>query len=213
MKTEELIAGLSLKAGGVRDGAIVQSTWMALGLGLAVSAMIFAMGYGFRDHIGAALHEPMTLAKTLLPLAIGLAALSLTLRAARPGTRPGKMAAAFPLLLLTAVGLLFWNVITTPAGGRMALFVGHSIPVCLPSIILLSTPMFGLLMRALRQGAPEHPARCGALAGLAAAGFAAALYSLFCTEDAPLFYVSWYGTAIGIVTLIGVLAGTRLLRW
>ena len=55
--------------------------------------------------------------------------------------------------------------------------------------------------------------RLGALAGVAAAGGATAIYSLFCTEDSPLFYVVWYGTGIGIVTALGALIGGRALRW
>jgi hypothetical protein len=48
---------------------------------------------------------------------------------------------------------------------------------------------------------------------LLAGGLAAALYALQCTDDSPLFIVTWYSLAIAAVTLIGTLAGRRLLRW
>jgi hypothetical protein len=95
----------------------------------------------------------------------------------------------------------------------MVLFLGHSIPVCLPAIVLLSAPILAGLAAALRRGAPEHTARLGALGGLAAAGLAATVYWLVCTEDSPVLYVAWYGLGILIVTGLGAVLGARLLRW
>jgi hypothetical protein len=140
-------------------------------------------------------------------------ALALTLRAARPGAPAGSAKWVIGLVPLVAVALFAWAFASSLPGSRMALFLGHSIPVCLPSILILSAPVLAGLFAALRRGAPEHPARCGALAGLVAAGFATTVYSLFCTEDSPLFYVTWYGLGILIVTALGAVLGGRLLRW
>ena len=38
-------------------------------------------------------------------------------------------------------------------------------------------------------------------------------YAMHCIEDSPLFYVTWYGLAIGGVTLVSTLIGARVLRW
>jgi hypothetical protein len=65
----------------------------------------------------------------------------------------------------------------------------------------------------MRQGAPERPARAGALAGLAAAALAATLYASNCTDDSPLFVALWYSLAALIVMAAGALVGGRLLRW
>jgi hypothetical protein len=46
-----------------------------------------------------------------------------------------------------------------------------------------------------------------------AAGFATSVYSLVCTEDSPLFYVTWYGLGILLVAGLGAALGARLLRW
>jgi hypothetical protein len=92
-------------------------------------------------------------------------------------------------------------------------FLGHSIPVCLPAINLMSLPILAGLIAALRRGAPVDPQKAGALAGLAAAGLATALYSTFCTEDSPLFYSVWYSVGIAITTALGAVAGSRWLRW
>jgi hypothetical protein len=51
------------------------------------------------------------------------------------------------------------------------------------------------------------------VAGVAAAGLAAALYALQCTDDLPLFVAVWYSLAIVIVSLLGAAAVPRLLRW
>jgi hypothetical protein len=70
---------------------------------------------------------------------------------------------------------------------------------------------------ALRCNAPlcaaaaHQPGLTGA-AGVAA-GLAAALYALQCTDDSPLFVATWYPLAILIVSLLGAAAAQRLLRW
>ncbi len=91
--------------------------------------------------------------------------------------------------------------------------MGHSISIRLTSIPVLSAQILVGALVALRRGAPEHPDRCGAVAGLVAAGFGAAIYSLFCIDDSPLFYGVWYTLSILFVTLIGAVAGRSLLRW
>jgi hypothetical protein len=68
-------------------------------------------------------------------------------------------------------------------------------------------------MTALRSGATTAPGLAGWVAGVAGGGFAAMIYALHCTEDSPLFYVTWYGLAIIGVTVASVLIGRRILRW
>ena len=70
-----------------------------------------------------------------------------------------------------------------------------------------------LFVRALRGGAPASPGLCGALAGLAASGIAATFYATNCFDDSPLFVITWYPLATGILVLSGYLAGLRYLRW
>jgi hypothetical protein len=66
---------------------------------------------------------------------------------------------------------------------------------------------------ALRNAAPANPGLAGAIAGLASAGIAATLYASHCVDDSPLFVMTWYSLAIGVVTLIGYFAGRRWLAW
>lgn len=213
MRTEDLIASLAREPRGTPAGSLTGGVGLAIAAGLPLAVVLFWLMLGPRPGLGAALSDPVTAAKTVLPLILGLLALVLSLRLARPAGRPGlpgSLAFAVPLV---AAALVAGAVLTIPAAERLAVFVGHSIRVCLPSIVIISTPLLAALITALRRGAPEHPVRLGALAGLAAGGLAAAVYSLFCTEDSPLFYVFWYGTGIGIVTALGALIGSRALRW
>jgi hypothetical protein len=91
--------------------------------------------------------------------------------------------------------------------------VGKTMTTCLVTIPLLSILPVGSLLIMLRQGATTGPAKAGFVAGLAGAGFSAAVYALHCTEDSPLFYVTWYGLAIMGVASVSALIGARSLRW
>jgi len=68
-------------------------------------------------------------------------------------------------------------------------------------------------LAALRKGAPSQPGLAGAVAGLAASGIAATFYASNCTDDSPLFVMTWYPLAILIVTAAGYVVGRTLLRW
>ena len=69
---------------------------------------------------------------------------------------------------------------------------------CLTLIPLLSIgPPICLL--ALRNGASTRPGLAGAIAGLAASGIGATFYATNCTDDSPLFVVTWYPLATGFV--------------
>lgn len=213
MRTDELIAALATEPAGRPVTLPSERATVALGMGVALTLALFALVYGPRPDLVGQLGEPLTAAKTLLALAVGLLALPACLRLGRPGQGMGRGAPALwlvPLAGLILAGAAF--AAATPAE-RLVQFIGHSIPVCLPSIVLLATPVgVGLFVR-LRRDAPVRPVLCGAMAGLAAAGLATTLYSLFCTEDSPLFYVPWYGVGMLITTALGALAGHRWLRW
>jgi hypothetical protein len=56
-------------------------------------------------------------------------------------------------------------------------------------------------------------ALAGAVAGLLSAGLAATFYASHCTDDSPLFVATWYTIATALVTAIGALAGSKVLRF
>jgi hypothetical protein len=53
----------------------------------------------------------------------------------------------------------------------------------------------------------------GAAAGLLAAACGATLYAFHCFDDSPLFVATWYTLATALVTAIGALAGSKLLKY
>lgn len=210
MTTEELIGRLAAGASPVEPDHGLQAL-AAVVLAAVVPAAAIVFGYGLRPDLASALLSPMVAAKTALPLLLAALALPLCLRAVRPGTalRPRAIWA----VPLAALGLLLLALVLTPAAGRGMAFVGKSLYVCLPSVVVLSLPVTAALIAALRRGAPVRPALCGALAGLTGGAVATALYSLYCTEDSPLFYAVWYSLGIAVAALAGALMGVRLLRW
>jgi len=95
----------------------------------------------------------------------------------------------------------------------MTRLVGQNSRVCMTAIPAMSLPLLAAALIALRHGAPTRPALAGAIAGLLSAGLAATFYASHCTDDSPLFVATWYTIATSLVTAIGALAGSRVLRF
>jgi hypothetical protein len=95
----------------------------------------------------------------------------------------------------------------------MTRMVGSNSRVCLAAIPAMSLPLLAAALVGLRHGAPARPAVAGAIAGLLSAGLAATLYASHCTDDSPLFVATWYTLATVLVTAIGALAGSKVLRY
>ena len=70
-----------------------------------------------------------------------------------------------------------------------------------------------VLLLAMRHGASTRPSLTGAVAGLVAGGLAATFYAAHCTDDSPLFVATWYPIAIGMLAILGAIAGKILIRW
>jgi hypothetical protein len=140
-------------------------------------------------------------------------AIALVLRLARPGadtTLQTVVLAAAPVLLVIAVIV---ELLVVPASQWQVRLVGDNSLVCLTAIPLLSLPLLAAMLLALRHGAPTSRSAAGAAAGLVAGGLAASLYATQCTDDSPLFVVTWYSTAIGAVSVLAAVLGRYLLRW
>lgn len=213
MKTEDLISQLAADAAPAPAAGLERRAAFGLVLGGVLSVVIYLLVLNPRVGFGHYLMNPLVAAKTVLPLILAGLALVMALRSTRPAAPLGKSRRAILIVPAAVVALFLYAFVTTPEGQRLRDFLGHSIPVCLPMIIVFSIPISAGLIAAMRQGAATRPALSGALAGLAAAGFATALYSTFCTEDSPLFYGVWYSLGIGIATGIGSVLGARMLRW
>lgn len=179
--------------------------------GLALALGLFLTLAGPRADLAQALARPEVAAKLLLPLALAAAALSAAWRTARPARRVSPALLALPVAL--ALGLFVLRLVRTPADRIVADLLGHSAAVCLLSITALAVPAIVAGLAVFRRGAALRPALTGGLIGMAASAGAAAGYALYCIEDSPLFFTTWYGLAILICTGLGAIAGRRLLRW
>lgn len=182
---------------------------LVLPLALALGA--FLLAFGLRPDLGAALQGMAVQAKTLLPLALFGLALWLALASARPGAALRLWPLALPAL--AAAALVIHRLAVRPPAPVLPEILGQTALACLASVTALSALPLLAGLWLLRRGAPTRPGLAGALVGLAAAGGVTAGYALHCTEDSPLFFVTWYGLAMLGVTALGASLGRRLLRW
>jgi hypothetical protein len=212
MKTDDLIRALAND----RPGPVTslgQTLALALLLGLGAAFVVFMALLGPRPDIAAVLHTPRFLFKFVVTLAVGVSAVALVLRLARPETQPRSLM----LLLWIGPALLALGVIlelaAVPAPQWSTRLIGSNSLVCLSSIPLIAAPLLIASLVVLKRGAPTKPVLAGAVAGLAAGGLGATLYAAHCADDSPLFVMAWYTPAVAAVTGVGAAAGSRLLRW
>ncbi|MES2843603.1 MAG: DUF1109 domain-containing protein [Pseudomonadota bacterium] len=209
MKTDDLIALMAADATPARPVApVLVVSFLAV---LGVAGFIFLSVIGMRDDLPGAYAQPLIAAKSVLPVGLALLGLGFAIALARPD---GQVR-LWPLSVIgvAALGLFALGMLATPTERWASGIVGQTILPCLLSIPALAVVPLGVALVALRRGASTAPRLSGALAGLGAGAAATAVYALHCTEDSPLFYVTWYGLAILLVTALGAALGQRLLRW
>lgn len=211
MKTDDLVRALVADSQPTRPMATALVGMAMIGAVMVVSAVFLGL-VGPRDGLAAALAQPVVAAKSALPLLTCLLALPATVAMMRPERLP-RLPRALILPFVLAAGLWGMAFFTVPEELRFAEASRFALTECIGLIISLSLPALALALLLLRRGASASPALAGGLAGLTVGSGTATGYSLFCTQDNPLFYVTWYGVAILAVTGIAALIGKRMLRW
>lgn len=211
MKTEDLIRALA--ADTQIERPIGGMLAVRLGLAIVLAVALIGVTIGFRDDLMLSLVVPVSALRFVLTAALGLVGVRLALVLARPEGR--AQARLWPIAAVAAValGVLIWAYAATPPEARQMAVMGKTMVACLVTIPLLSILPVTALLVSIRQGATTAPALAGFVAGAAGSGFAAMVYAMHCTEDSPLFYVTWYGIAITGVTVVSTLIGARVLRW
>lgn len=211
MKTDDLISALVADTSRQPDLKTTFLWGMVPSLAVAVLAVWLVLG--FRADLVTALATPVSAVRMVLTGALGIAATRLVFLLARPEGE--KSAHLWPLaaIAVAALGMLLWAFLTTPQDARQMALVGKTMTNCLIAIPLLSILPVATLHQVLRRGATTAPARAGFVAGLAGSGLSASIYALYCIEDSPLFYVTWYGLAIVGVTLVSTAIGALSFRW
>jgi hypothetical protein len=186
---------------------------LALLAAAPVSIFMFVAELGVRPDVMAAMHNPFFDLKFAVTLALASAAITISLHLARPEAS----LSGFVWLLAIPAGLLVAGIsgemMMPQRLPMMTRLVGSNSKVCMTAVPLMSLPLLAASLIGLRHGAPSRPAVAGAAAGLLSSGLAATLYASHCTDDSPLFVATWYTLATAIVTAIGALVGSRVLRF
>jgi hypothetical protein len=186
---------------------------LALLAAAPVSTLMFVAELGVRPDVMTAMHNPFFDLKFAVTLALAAAAITISLHLARPEAS----LRGFVWLLAIPAGLLVAGIsgemMMPQRLPMMTRLVGHNSKVCMTAVPLMSLPLLAASLIGLRHGAPTRPALAGAMAGLVASGLAATLYASHCTDDSPLFVATWYTLGTALVTAIGALAGSRVLRF
>jgi hypothetical protein len=186
---------------------------LALLAAAPVSLLIFFAELGVRPDVMTAMHDPFFDLKFAVTLALASAAIVASLHL----SRPEASLRGYGWLFVIPAGLLAAGI-----GGEMMLpqrlpimtrLVGDNSKICMTAIPVMSLPLLIAALIGLRHGAPARPAVSGAIAGLLSAGLAATFYASHCTDDSPLFVATWYTIATAIVTVIGALVGSKVLRF
>lgn len=192
---------------------VSQALAMALLAAAPVSILMFVAELGVRPDVRTAMHNPFFDLKFAVTLALAAAAIAISLHL----SRPEASLRGFVWLLAIPAGLLVAGIsgemMMPQRLPMMTRLVGHNSRVCMSAVPLLSLPLLAASLVGLRHGAPARPAVAGAMAGLLSSGLAATLYASHCTDDSPLFVATWYTLSTAIVTAIGAVVGSRVLRF
>jgi hypothetical protein len=213
MKTDQLISLLSTNVDSIEAGRLGRTVAWALAIGGFIAFCTTAATVGFRPDLGSSSSLIFVALKLLFSLTfLGIGA-GLLVKAIRPGRDiKGSLrviVAPFAIAILVAAALL--------AAGHPSSWM--SLPpkimwagplVCIP--VFAVVPL-GVLIWALRKGAPTNLRRTGTIAGLVAGATAASAYAFSCPVDSVPFIALWYGAAIALCAAVGAIVGPRLLRW
>jgi len=213
MKTDDLITLLAAGEGPVDRHALARRLAQALLAGLLAAVLMTVALYGVRSDLADVARTPLFWAKLALPGSLALLALWLTQRLARPGVKGGLAWGLLGLpLLLVWVGAAI-SLSGAPVEARAELIFGRTWRTCALNISLLSVPVFIAVVWAVRGLAPTRLRQAGGAAGLLAGSTATLAYCLHCPEMQVPFWGTWYLLGMLVPTLVGALAGPRLLRW
>lgn len=186
---------------------------MALLVALPVAAAMLLVTVGLRPDFLAAMHNPFFDLKFVIALALAIPAIVISVHLSRPEASLGRWVWMLLLSPFILVGAIIAEMMVPHRTPMMVRMVGKSAMFCTVAIPVLSLPILGSALYALRHGAASRPALVGALAGLMSAGFAASIYALHCTDDSPLFVAVWYTIGTVVVTALGAFFGRCVLRY
>jgi hypothetical protein len=213
MQTTDLIDRLASDLRPTSQRAAWKRLTVALSVGSVVALGAAWLSLGLGNDFAAMLLTSSLWMKWAYALGVSAAALSLCVRLARPEGAPGALPflLGVPLLMLGAIALM--EVAGVPADERRDLWLGRTAVMCPWIIAALAIPIFVAVLLAFRKLAPTRQRLAGFSAGCLAGAAAAGVYAIHCNETAAAFVVTWYTAGILLPGLVGVLIGSRVLRW
>lgn len=212
MNTDTLIATLAEDVAPVPRHAAGRRLLLGMLGGGAVTLVLVAVVLGFRRDLEPAMQGFSFWMKGGYTIALGIVAVMLVGRLARPDTaRVPLWPLAVPFVVLAMVAGI--EVATAPPGDWLAMWLGATWTKCPWLVLMLSVPIFVGLLWSFRRLAPTRLRVAGAVAGVAAGAWAATLYGLHCPEVSALFVLSWYTLGIALAGAMGAWIGPRFLRW
>ena len=213
MKTNDLIAMLATEASATPTVSPLRRCVQATAAGVAISLALVLTLWGLNPDLNALAHTQAFWVKVVWLAATCLFGAPVVMHLARPGVAAGRGVWGIAAALVGMALLALMQVANVDADTGMQLMLGSSWQECSASIAALSVPLLATLLWMLRDMAPTRPSLAGASAGLMAGTLASLVYSLHCTETAYAFVAVWYVAGIAVMTGVGALLGSRLLRW
>lgn len=213
MKTDDLISMLAGGVAPVDRRQLAKRFSLAVALAAVGSSVLVLSIFGARPDLRAVIETPLFWGKIAFPLCLGLGALGMVTRLARPGMSPGpgRWLAGAGVLVVWLAGV--YALILAAPETRAAMIFGKTWKVCAINIVLLSIPGYISIFWALRGMAPTRLRLAGASGGLLAGSLATIAYCLHCPEMEIPFWGVWYLLGLLLSTAIGALIGPRVLRW
>jgi hypothetical protein len=199
MDTDQLIRTLAADNARARPVGFVLA--LALLAAAPVSLLMFFTELGVRPDVMSAM------------LALATSAILVSLHLSRPEASMRGWGWLFMIPAGLLVAGISGEMMMPQRLPMMTRLVGQNSRVCMTAIPAMSLPLLAAALVGLRHGAPTRPALAGAIAGLLSAGLAATVYASHCTDDSPLFVATWYTIATALVTAVGALAGSKVLRF
>lgn len=213
MNTDALIVSLARNVKAVPRYAVGRRLAIGLAGGGVVTLAAIILSLGIRPDLALAMQGSSFWVKWAYTISLGIGAIAMIARLARPDTVRLRWAwlIVLPVILLAGIGVL--EMAHVPPAEWLAMWLGHSWKRCPWLVLMLSAPIFVGLLWSFRRLAPTRLRLAGAAAGLASGACAATLYCLHCPEVSAIFVLTWYTLGIALATAVGAIVGPRLLRW
>ncbi|MBX4867273.1 MULTISPECIES: NrsF family protein [Rhizobium] len=212
-KTDDIIERLASDLKPVPRNALWRRFALGIAPALGLSLLLMLIILGPRVDMPGVLTLPVFWIKSAYNALIAAAAFAAVFRLARPDGFEGHFFGLLALIFAAMAAVAATQLLMAPIESYQLLIFGSSALHCPPLIVAFALPVYAGTVWALRRAAPVDLRLTGFVAGIAAGGAGAWVYSWFCTENGMPFVLIWYTLGILILGAVGAVTGPRLLRW